>query len=70
MMTSEMSAKLRRIGCNNRLQVLNHQDLRFLSSVADRLDELEERIAMMSEPQTASEMELEFPVTGKHAVKM
>lgn len=62
MTTGEMSAKLRRIGCSTRMQALNHQDLRFLVAVADKLDELEERIAIMSEPKVATEKELEFPV--------
>ena len=60
MKTSEMSAKLRRLGRNTRIQVLNHQDCLFLLEAADRLDEQEERIAIRTEPREATEEQLRF----------
>lgn len=61
MTTEDMTAKLRRLGHSNRMTIFTHQDLKFLINVADRLDELEERIAIMTEPMEATEEELSLP---------
>lgn len=61
MTTKDMARKLRRLAGNTRMQILNHQDCMFLVEVSARLDELEERIAIMSEPREATAEQLRFP---------
>ena len=62
MYTSAMVAKLRSLGSNTRVQLINHQDRQFFREVAKRLEDQAERIAIMAEPQTATEAQLTFPL--------
>lgn len=60
--TKFMAQKLRRMGRNTRNCVIFlHDDLEFLLAVADRLDNQEERIAIMTEPGQATQEQLQFP---------
>lgn len=61
MTTKDMARKLRRLAGNTRMQILNHQDCMFLVEVSARLDELEERVAIMAEGREATEEQLTFP---------
>lgn len=60
MTTKDMARKLRRLAGNTRMQILNHKDCMFLVEVSARLDELEERIAIMAEGREATEEQLTF----------
>ena len=60
MTTDEMIKKLRRMG-SRKMDILNRQDALFLTDAAERLQELEERIAIMSEPREATAEQLRFP---------
>lgn len=60
MTTDEMIKKLRRMG-SREMDILNRQDALFLTDAAERLQELEERIAIMSEPREATAEQLRFP---------
>ena len=62
MYTSAMVTKLRSLGSNTRVQLINHQDRQFFREVAKRLEDQAERIAIMAEPQTATEAQLTFPL--------
>lgn len=60
--TKFMAQKLRRMGRNTRSCVIFlHDDLQFLLAVADRLENQEERIAIMEEPNKPTQTELQFP---------
>lgn len=60
MTTDEMIKKLRRMG-SRKMDILNRQDALFLTDAAERLQELEERIAIMTEPREATAEQLRFP---------
>lgn len=61
MTTKDMARKLRRLAGNTRMQILNHQDCMFLVEVSARLDELEERVAIMTEGREPTQEQLRFP---------
>lgn len=60
MTTDEMIKKLRRMG-SRKMDILNRQDALFLTDAVERLQELEERIAIMTEPREATAEQLRFP---------
>jgi hypothetical protein len=63
--TKFMAQKLRRMGRNTRSCVIFlHDDLEFLLAVADRLENQEERIAIMTDPEEATAEQLAFGGEG------
>lgn len=56
-----MVSKLRAIGRKREIVIFTGRDLEFLLAVADRLEEQEERIAIMTEPAEATAEQLALP---------
>ncbi|MBQ9720997.1 MAG: hypothetical protein IJV64_09935 [Oscillospiraceae bacterium] len=61
MTTEQMCRKLDALARKTRMQILTHQDLKFLADVSRRLEELEERVAILTEAREATEEQLRFP---------
>ena len=61
MTVEDMARTLRGWAHGTRMKVLTHQDMKFLATVAAKLEDQEERIALMTEPQEATQEQLVFP---------